>query len=355
MFIEKTVNLTEGLGVTLIPPFNLSRMIHFNELYISEDDDKLVIDVSIDEDPVYNGCYIDKITVTLKDDCDDDTKSKVVYTNGNNDGITYVDINGDGVIDYVDITIINWLQDLLINSYVKSSDLEKYDFNKDGFVDFRDLEEILTATLQSSTDPKYDLDNNGSFTDIRDLNIFIDFMLSMFRNAGIDINDTSLVMYIITKYQELMNNPNAEKLVVNTGKRRVRLCLPSLKQPLDMVSDSLSEHLFLVTVEAGTPGDSSYYAKFGCGWDQDVIRGFAYDTKRIYDTAISYASSYGDSCDNNDSSAFMDFILRYYAFLYAVKCGDIEQACYYWNNYMKHNNTKKMSAGGGCSCHGAFR
>lgn len=91
-----------------------------------------------------------------------------------------------------------------------------------------------------------------------------------------------------------------------------------------------------------------------CGWDVNVIQGLAYNDKKLYDNALSLAGSYGDSCDNNDASKFIDFILRYYAFQYAVKCGDIEQACYYWNNYLRNNTGGgSMPRGGGCGCHGA--
>jgi hypothetical protein len=82
----------------------------------------------------------------------------------------------------------------------------------------------------------------------------------------------------------------------------------------------------------------------------------AYNDKKLYDTAVNLADSYGDSCDNNDSREFMDFILRYYAFQSALKCGDIDQACYYWNNYLKGSSIRSSygrNAGGGCGCHGS--
>lgn len=331
-------------------------MVHFNELYITEDGNNLVIDVGIDNDPVYDGCYIDKITVSLKDDCDDTTNSTVVYTDSGVGGTTYVDINGDGVIDYVDITIIDWLQSYINSMYFTPDEIKKYDLNEDGFVDLRDVEFLLNVIkTQTVIDTRYDLSGDGEVTVADDVQVLIDLILNKMGQEGI-IVPHSVIEKLVNEYKKLIDSDDAEKVVGNNGKRRVRLCLPNLKQPLDFVKGSLSNHLFLVTVEAGMTGDSSAIDNLGCGWDQYVARGLAYDTKRLYDTAISYASSYGDSCDNNDSSAFLDFILRYYAFMFAIKCGDVDQACYYWNNYLKRGgNAKSLPLGGGCGCHGAYR
>ena len=169
-------------------------MVHFNELYITDDRKKIVIDAEIDNLPIYDNCYIDKITVTLKDDCDSSDKQEVVYENNDESG----------------------------------------------------------------------------------------------------------------------------------RQRRVHLCLPSLDHYLDFVTGDLSKHLFLVTVEAGVDSTDINFTECDCGWDNRVTNGFIYDTKKLYDNAVNMARSYGDTCDTNDASQFMDFILRYYAFIFAIKCGDID-------------------------------
>lgn len=111
-------------------------MIHFNELYITEDGKNLVIDAEIDDFPVYDKTYIEKITVnTLDNQCSGKTDSAIeVYSGFKN--IFYVDLNDNGKVDEYDICWCNWIADILkkVGGWT-AEELEKYDINMDGNID----------------------------------------------------------------------------------------------------------------------------------------------------------------------------------------------------------------------------
>lgn len=333
-------------------------MIQFNELYITEDGKNLVIDVSIEDLPVYNNFYISDISLTLLDKCDEAKPTVSVYTGGT--GFTYVDMDGSGYIDYKDIELIDWMFDTLRRLKPTEEQLSKYDVNHDGFIDMLDVMEVVDYILgRIPFKPEYDFvdpstTGNPEVT-ITEVNEIIKAILGIAGKSGLDADTLEKLDNTMSRYNELIKNKKAERLVSEPSKRRVRLCLPSLKNPLDFIKDSMANHLFLVTVTADSFGDISSLSSLGCGWDEKVIRGLAYDDKKLYDAAVSHASSYGDTCDTNDASSFVDFILRYYAFIFAIRCGDIDQACYYWNTYLKNGVMKKTRAGGGCGCHGPHR
>lgn len=235
-------------------------MIHFNELYVTEDGEHLVIDTEIDNLPIYDGCVIDTISVSASPDCDKThTKTKEVYSDGQ----------------------VN--QDIINNVSIKKPEVD---------------------TGSDVPDPAVLPDNTNNLT-------------------------------------------------------HMRLCLGKYELDGILTEDvSFSDHIFTVTVEADVQGDAVYnlaeITKLSCGWDENIIRGIAYNGRMLYDQAVNLASSYGDDCNDNGQNRFVDFILRYYAFMFAVKCGDIDKACYYWNNYLKGGRSagKQIHWGGGCGCHG---
>jgi hypothetical protein len=332
-------------------------MIQFNELYITEDGKNLVIDVSIEDLPVYNNFYISDISLTLLDKCDEAKPTTVVYTGGT--GLTYVDMDGSGYIDYKDKQLIDWMFSILRKFKPTGTQLSKYDVNHDGFIDLLDIQEINDYLLGLiPVKPEYDFVSPSTTGNpevgIAEMNAIIQAILDIAKQSGLDNDTLEKFKSTMSRYKDLISS-NAERQVSDPMKRRVRLCLPSIEKPLDFIDDAMSNHLFLVTVTADSFGDTSSLASMGCGWDEKVIRGLAYDDKMLYETAVSHASSYGDSCDNNDASSFVDFILRYYAFIFAIRCGDIDKACYYWNTYLKNGGKQQMHAGGGCGCHGPHR
>lgn len=125
--------------------------------------------------------------------------------------------------------------------------------------------------------------------------------------------------------------------------------------PLVEKGTDLSSKLFIVTVTAACYGDTTAIAEADCGSDIKEITGVAYNGKPLYDAAVSAASSYGDTCDTKDAAAFEDFVLRYYGFLFALKCGDLCKAQYYWENYLNVGKTRcKRAYTKPCGCHGLY-
>ena len=275
-------------------------MIHFNELYITEDGKHLVIDVELDTTSTNDGCYLDEIIVDvasnsgIKPRCDKLFKNPVTVWHTQLIG----DLDNDGEITDNDMSLFNGLYDEIRDAILTGAGVDptlkaKLDINFDGELNVNDLDDVLTV------------------------------------------------------YQD--------HKIIPIKERHKRLCLTVGDEELARlgIARGKLDGLFFVKVTAGC--DVETMVNTDCGCQQNEIVGAAYNGKPLYDAAVRYAASYGDSCDNNDASRFMDFILRYYAFIYALKCGDIKQACRYWTEYLQNNTVKTSFAGGGCGCHGAYR
>lgn len=207
----------------MLPPILiLTIMLHFNELYITEDNKCLVIDVEVDDYSVYDSCYIDTIDFSLGAGCDDGTLG-----------------------DFVSV-------------YSDDGEHEKH------------------------------------------------------KRFVLETTDESVVQ---------------------------------------MFGDTPKSFDGLVFVKVTAMCDTETLVKTECGCESNEICGIAYNGKPIYDNAVKYADSYGASCSNNDMTAFLDWLLRYYGFLFALKNGDLCQAKYYWNNYLKGSASVARSSNP-CGCHG---
>jgi len=227
------------LGVTLIPPFYFIIMLHFNELYITEDGKHIVIDVEIDNLDAYNTCYIDTVSIGVMAECSDNImpdNSVIVYSIGKNDG----DASGD---------------------------------------------ELNGKTLSTDTQ-----DSNGNSS------------------------DSSIYA--------------ADNVYTTRNGKHVQICLDTTDTAIaallkDTVKD-LSKYLFVVKATAGGyEGNIAEIASMDCVFDEKSITGVAYNGKPLYNAAVNYASAIGDNCDTKDFTAFNDFLMRYYGFLFALKCGDL--------------------------------
>ena len=334
-------------------PFFSKNMLSFNELYITEDGKNLVIDVSVDDLAAYSECYINKITVNTADGhCK--SKEPVDVFSGST-GVTYVDIDGDGVISESDVEQIDWLQSIL-HRIAYSDEFAKYDVNKDGFIDLKDYVLIRQKILDNSTDLVYDIDGTGS-VNIGDINAWVQGLLTLFESeiCGLSSCDMQLAQSIWDKYDTLIQSRTSLKSEGTAPVHRKRLCLV----PQDLAelgfTKSIAGQLLVVRAEAVVNGNITMIESLGCGWDENVITGVAYDGKPLYDAAVRYASTFGGSCDSSDSSSFTDFILRYYAFDFALRNGDICKALQYWNEYLNSTaSTGYRGSGKGCGCHGTY-
>ena len=327
-------------------------MLHFNELYISEDNKHIVIDVEIDDFNAYDSCYIDTITVDTADDYCNNEKSKSVTVYQNKGYTVQLDMNHDGKITDVDCYMYNRLIELI--SKLTTDDEETYshyDVNRDGVVDLKDLDALINAVTYSRFIDGYQYDvNSDDEVNIGDVNALIDYLLELGQNC-LTPDELEELRGLLTDYQ------TAARIKTEDVKRHVGLCLTWCDiVELIGIKGSFDKQMFVVTATAYCDGSIGTTAKeMGCGWDNNVITGVAVNTKPIYDSAVQYASAYGDKCDTGSTSAFEDFVLRYYAFDFALKTGDICQAWYYFSNYLNGMSVSKSNGHfHGCGCHGTY-
>ena len=377
-------------------------MIHFNELYITEDEKNLVIDTEIDSDGVYQDCYISKIIVDIADNCESPGlfRNPLVIWNATPKSIG--DLDGDGRFTSADVGLYRGLLGMTNIWDIGSGHSDKYIIHveEDGSMSYigqkydpetgeyilneqtgdyevgnvpisETLYSLYKQAVYNYDDPIQGIDHNTPYLgnkiipfiteQFTDLSIYSTILgtentsgiIGDFNNDGeVNIADINALIEGLSNYAKNIENGTVEEILYDQ-KQHVRICPDKIDlMPLIGKDGHVADHIYVVRVEAVMVDKDGSIAKMGCGWDKNVIEGFAYNDKLLYDKALSLASNYGNDCNNNDASAFMDFILRYYAFIFALKCGDTSQACYYWNNYLKDVNMKSGFTGGGCGCHG---
>ena len=344
----------------MLPPLLfLDTMVHFNELYVTEDGKNLVIDAEIDDFPVYNGAYIEKITVnTAANYCaGNNDAAATVYSGG--DSVLYVDINGDAVIDEADMFIIDWLNKILSR---KTTDPD-YDVNMDGKVNLADVSAVLSVILGTNKDETIMQRANVNKDDqinIGDVNSVVNAILgdmSWFeanlpedvyhKIFGRDFADGS---HEDGWYDIWRSKQNAG--VFGQGSRHVRKCLDKNDLVLALRGSSINDNLFIITVTANINGNAEELAELGCGWDNNVIRGAAYNSYPLYKTFMDMAGRYSDACDNSNSAAMADYILNYYALDFALRMGDWCTALGYWKELLSSGTGAGVVSGRGCGCRG---
>lgn len=278
-------------------------MLSFNELYITEDGKNLVIDVSVGSDPMYKDVYIESIKLDL---CSN-------LVNGS-------DVSSKAVTVY-------------------EAELIRFgDVNLDGDVGINDRQHAVDMI---------DAIHNGKEFLVDDYRYGAAFGLRY--GDEITTNELERVLMAI---DDVVGGGPIQYIPVK--KRHVRICLDKNDEALVRLGvEDLSSALFMVRADAAG-GDAEAIANAGCGWDTSPIFGVAYNGKPLYDSAIRYASSYGNTCNDNDAAVLEDFILRYYSFLLALKCGDVKQACYYYNTYLTGAGLGSSSSGKNCGCHGTY-
>lgn len=70
-----------------------------------------------------------------------------------------------------------------------------------------------------------------------------------------------------------------------------------------------------------------------CGMDREYTLGLLFNWKTLYDKAIGYIREIPNKC--NLPEGFLDFILRFNAFKYAVLCADYITAIAIWKDFNK--------------------
>lgn len=355
-------------------------MIHFNELYVTEDGKHLVVDVEIDANSAYDGCYIDSIMVDLGTNCDDNglsSSSVKIY-----DGTRVVgDLTGSDTITESDIKM--WRDLLKLTSRKLKQDSEGmyyYDDMDDMgnpiivYVDSRIpgiMEYVATHYAPIGTRSTFNAPYTPAAEDGFILSKLLQYIIDSIGNNTIDgvnmdivAQTNSLIVPInnfINYLNGLVTNDASSSELLYTSKKdtQIHICAePSDLVPLlDVKEKDLSKYLFIVTATANCEdADLEAIESLGCSSDVKGITGVAYNGKPLYDAAVNLASAFGDTCDTNDASAFNDFLMRYYGFLFALKCGDLCTAQYYWENYlMGSTSSRRLGRSNPCGCHGTYR
>lgn len=358
-------------------------MIHFNELYVTEDGKHLVVDAEIDDISVYDSCYIDKITVDVGENCE-------FGGNSNNALVLFEDYNSipgdqdnDGKITKKDWWF--WYRLMELASYPdKLEQREDGSYYYNGYIiddeynliqnqdgDFvtgevdvpkkmvtllnRIHENYPDIVLRDGTSPRGNALTGHLLSYIADIlgPSFTTSTASGDLNGDGQTNIADINTFIA--YLWNASEGNVDTYVRGKKVKHFRKCFDvNDLVPLVEVNSNLSSKLFIVTVHAGCYGDTTELMKAECGYDIPEITGVAYNGKPLYDGAVNAAASYGNTCDNNDARTFMDYVLRYYGFLFALKSGDLCQAQYYWENFLNRGGSSMVNRNyqRRCGCHG---
>lgn len=378
-------------------------MIHFNELYITEDNKNLIIDVEIDDDPQYEDCYITDIVVDKGSSCDNGGLFKnpaIIWEDP--EPIVIGDIDGDGVLTDTDRTLLRFMNDFGSGSLRKGShsqyetDVKKLYYNNTSkkYYYFTNLEEdpIEVKTdeddyaigeqmyrlcreiaicykdsilSESNDDPA--LFTSGKLLSFltKDFKDWVYYAISgKYSNVSGDINGDgevsiadldTLVNYILsTDPASQTCNPDINPVTIH-HERRVRLCIQAIHLgelrllPKDKLND-----IFFVKATASCPTETLVNTECGC--KPNKVVGAAYNSKPLYDAAVNNADNLGDECDNNSLNSFIDWLLRYYGFKFALKCGQLCRAYRQWT-YLQGgvNISRTTSSFRPCGCHGTYR
>lgn len=356
-------------------------MIHFNELYITEDGKHLIVDAEMDNDPMYKNCYISRVTVDVGENCTEGGESSNAIAFDAPTNAIVGDLDEDGILSKKELEVWSNLHSL-VNARPTSEGIKlRHDedrgwwFRKqlpdedgnpiDVFVDqsFVDLAESIRTKY---TDMIYNYEPGSSenltagqvLSYIHD--IFGVFSVTAQESSipgdlngdgEVNVNDfNQFIDYLIDCY-----NKTADYIVVGSRTKRFRKCYDvNDLVPLVELKSDLSPKIFIVTVHAECYGDVTEIANAGCGYDVNKITGIAYNGKPIYCNAVRLASAVGDRCDTSTLDPFIDYILKYYAFDFALRCGDICAAVGYLNDYLTNSSFPGSVSSGNCGCHGTY-
>lgn len=125
------------------------------------------------------------------------------------------------------------------------------------------------------------------------------------------------------------------------GKKNIRLYLSAK----DIGLSSLNSNIFFVYVIAsGYPDPMT-----PCGMDNSTITGVALNLRLIYNAAMGYIKSLGDTCEI--PKGFIDIFLKYKALELSLKTGNYPEAFKMWK-YLLGIGKSSNIPNKGCRCHG---
>ena len=136
----------------------------------------------------------------------------------------------------------------------------------------------------------------------------------------------------------------SKTITFDEGIRKASITLTPAEMDVTFTRSDFSSDLFFIYVE--TDGEPS--SDTPCGQDYSTTLGITFNNRLMHDRVIGYSKQLADTCDIPDD--FINFILRYNAFLSGLKTGNFVEALKYFNNLFSGVTT--VSKPKGCGCHG---
>lgn len=110
------------------------------------------------------------------------------------------------------------------------------------------------------------------------------------------------------------------------------------------LSPTLNDKLFFVYIKTkGTPA-----ANTPCGMDNIITLGVVYNLYPLYQHAFSYIKELSDTCSIPKN--FINYILQYKAFEFAIKTGHYTEAIKYWKRFFMGIKDSVITPN--CGCYG---
>ena len=267
-------------------------MVQFNELRITPDGKKLIIDVSVKDSEYYTNVYLDKILI--------DNQDSFLESGPSSSAIIFPIIqDGHKLVEVADRDFTSKTE----TSYIYNGTLEEgvyYDFSK------VTIEDTFLGT-----------------------DIALNFI-------GQDYNFDYSPEYLkgktfIFKDGDLIESP----LKIKTIRMEINYTelLYNLNQDL----------LFVYVKIKGTPSVDT-----PCGMDSITTLGVVSNLYPLYQYTFSYIKELGDTCSIPKN--FINYILQYKAFELAIKTGHYTEAIKYWKRFFMGIKDSVITPN--CGCHG---
>lgn len=124
------------------------------------------------------------------------------------------------------------------------------------------------------------------------------------------------------------------------GRKNIRLYLTAK----DLNLSSLNNNIFFIYVRS-----SGLDRETPCGLDHHTVMTVALNLRPIYNSAMGYIRSLGDTCEV--PKGFIDMFLKYKALELALKTGNYTEAIKMWRYLIKEGTMSSVTKKG-CRCHG---
>lgn len=278
-------------------------MVRFNQLNITPDGLKVIIDVSVKEDSYYQDVYLQSIVIDTQD---------TYSTSGPSSTPVY-----KKELSYEDSSWVFNPQEIFADNYVENGFPV---WNQESSLWNYESSPFTAESLEVANKVFKYQDNYWQWnkTDIQ-------FGEAFLEDGQIDF---SYFTQVDPQSYRPINHPKSTRLEIDLNELLV----------------ASPNNLYFVYVQ--TIGNPS--ADTPCGLDNQTTLGITTYYYPLYQKAISYVKQLNDTC--NIPKDFINFILQYKAFQLSIKAGHYIESIKYWNKlYSSINNINITSK---CNCHG---